>query len=228
MQIRKKLTILLFIFCFALAETGAVVYPPTQSDSVSEPQEVYCIEAGDVLEIVILGEEELSRTLMVMHNGTISFPLVGELRVSGLTTEQVAELLALRLKKYFIHPVISVILKSPTTPYVSVFGEVLRKGAIEYQRGLRVTDYIALAGGPSPNANLKKVKVVRFKAGRPVITTINIDEILKKGLTEKNLELKSGDWIHIPKKFTFNWGRVMQISTFAITLINLYLTIQRL
>ncbi len=190
--------------------------------------DVYKIECGDLLEIIILGEEELSRTLMVMHNGTVSFPLIGEAKVAGLTTEQAAELLVERLKKYFTQPVVSIIFKSPTLPYVSVFGEVLRQGAVEYQRGLRVTDYIALAGGPTTKANLSKVKIVRFQTERPLATTINVNEILDKGMLDKNFELKSGDWIHIDKKFTINWGAVLQFATLTLTALNLYLTIERI
>jgi polysaccharide export outer membrane protein len=190
--------------------------------------EVYKIERGDVLEILILGEEELARTLMVMHNGTLSFPLIGEVKVSGLTTEQAGELIAQKLKKYFTHPVVSIILKSPTLPYVSVFGEVLKQGAVEYQRGLRVTDYISLAGGPKGSANLNRVKVVRFYEGTPVVTTVNVSEIIEKGFTKENYELKSGDWLHIPKKFTINWGVILQLTTLALTAVNLYITIDRL
>ena len=72
-------------------------------------EETYRIEPGDVLEIVILGEDELARTLMVMHNGTISFPLVGEVKVAGLTTDQASSVLAQRLERYFVHPVVSII-----------------------------------------------------------------------------------------------------------------------
>jgi polysaccharide export outer membrane protein len=190
--------------------------------------DIYLIESGDLLEIIILGEEELSRTLMVMHNGTVSFPLIGEVKVAGLTTEQAAELIAEKLKKYFTQPVVSIIFKSPTLPYVSVFGEVLRQGAVEYQRGLRVTDYIALAGGPTIKANLSKVKVVKFQEGVPLATTINVDDILNKGIIEQNFELKSGDWIHIDKKFTINWGAVLQFATLTLTALNLYITIQRI
>ncbi|MCK4251297.1 polysaccharide biosynthesis/export family protein [candidate division WOR-3 bacterium] len=201
-------------------------------NALNEPNapnvDIYLIESGDLLEIVILGEEELSRTLMVMHNGTISFPLIGEIKVAGLTTEQAVELLVEKLKKYFTHPVVSIIFKSPTLPYVSVFGEVLRQGAVEYQRGLRVTDYIALAGGPSSKANLGKVKVVRLQTETSLVETINVNEILNKGLMEKNFELKSGDWIHVSKKFSINWIAVLQFATLTLTALNLYITIDRL
>lgn len=253
----KKIAILLLLFSFVLVypvectqlfqqgaqstiPLGNVEDPQTQT-SEGNPSEsaeirlnqnfvdvVYKIESGDLLEIIILGEEELSRTLMVMHNGTVSFPLIGEAKVAGLTTEQAAELLAEKLKKYFTQPVVSIIFKSPTLPYVSVFGEVLRQGAVEYQRGLRVTDYIALAGGPTTKANLSKVKIVRFQAEGPIATSVNVNEILDKGMLDKNFELKSGDWIHIDKKFTINWTHVLQFVTLALTATNLYITIQRL
>ena len=250
----KKLFVLLLLFSFISAQftipLGNVVDSETQTpegskdtnDSVTgdsiandtndsmtnDSMTIYLIERGDLLEIVILGEEELSRTLMVMHNGTISFPLIGEIKVAGLTTEQAVELLVEKLKKYFTQPVISIIFKSPTLPYVSVFGEVLRQGAVEYQRGLRVSDYIALAGGPGSRANLGKVKVVRFQQGIPVAITINVNDILNKGLMENNFELKSGDWIQVSKKFTINWGVVLGFLTLSISVLNLYITLDRL
>jgi polysaccharide export outer membrane protein len=194
-------------------------------------EETYRIEPGDVLEIVILGEDELARTLMVMHNGTISFPLVGEVKVAGLTTEQASAVLATRLEKYFIHPVVSIILQSPTLPYVSVFGEVLRQGAVDYQRGLRITDYIALAGGPTSTANLGNVRVVRFQLGGMVAKTaqtINVDRIIKEGDITYNYELKSGDWIYVPRRFTINWSTVLTTLTLAVSILNLYVTYDRL
>ena len=224
----KKLIVLLLLFSFLSASNLSLINDLMTQLPNDPKSQVYQIEPGDVLEIVILGEEEFSRTLMVMHNGTISYPLIGEVRVVGLTTEQASALLAAKLKKYFISPVVSIIFKSPTLPYVSVFGEVLRPGAVEYQRGLRVTDYIALAGGPTIRANLGKVKVVRFEAEEPIVTTINVNKILEKGFSEENYELKAGDWINISKKFTINWGTILQFSTLIIAALNLYLTIDRL
>ena len=90
--------------------TGDSIANDTNDSMTNDSMTIYLIESGDLLEIVILGEEELSRTLMVMHNGTISFPLIGEVKVAGLTTEQAVELLVEKLKKYFTQPVISIIL----------------------------------------------------------------------------------------------------------------------
>ncbi len=188
----------------------------------------YKIETGDVLEILVVGEENLSRTVMVMRNGTISFPLIGEVKVVGLTTEEASRLISEKLSKYFTHPLVSVILKSPSLPYVSVFGAVLRPGAVEYQRGLKLTDYIALAGGPTQKANLKKVKVVIFRKENPVSFEVNVEEILKKGDFVKNIELKPGDVVYVPEKFTINWGLVLNALALTASVLNFYITLQRL
>jgi len=225
----RRMIVLLSIFSFVFASNLDLVN--FLCAQTAKDEEGYHIEPGDVLEIVILGEEELSRTLMVMHNGTISFPLIGEVKVAGLTTEQAATLLGSELRGYFTHPVVSIILKSPTIPYVSVFGEVLRQGAVEYQRGLRVSDYIALAGGPTPNASLGKVRVARLQPVEPalmIVETIDLGGILNEGIMTKNYQLKSGDWVYVPKKFTVNWSIVLSTLTFAATLLNLYITYDRL
>lgn len=224
----RRVVALVLIFSFAF---GANLDLVNVLLAQTAAQERYKIEPGDVLEIVILGEEELSRTLMVMHNGTISFPLVGEVKVAGLATDDAAALLGEELKQYFTHPVVSIILKSPTLPYVSVFGEVQRQGAIEYQRGLRVSDYVALAGGPTASAGLRKVRVARLVAhetGIMSVETIDLDRVLKQGLMNQNFELKSGDWIYVPKKFMVNWGIVISTLTLAATVLNLYITYDRL
>jgi len=188
----------------------------------------YKIEPGDVLEIIVFGEEELSREVIVMRNGNISFPLIGEVKISGYTLKKAEEVIREKLKSYFTHPVVSIIIKSPTSPSISVFGEVLRPGAIPYQRGLRLTDYIALAGGPTPDANLKKVKVVKFALEKPVSITLNVDKIIKKGIIEENIELKSGDLVYVPKKFKINWGIVLNTLSLAVSVLNLYITLERL
>ncbi len=187
----------------------------------------YRIEPGDVLEIVILGEEELSRDLLVMHNGNITFPLIGDIKVAGLTTAEVADTIATLLKRFFVQPVVSVILKGPKISTVAIYGEVVRPGTVEYQRGLRLSDYVALAGGPNDRANLKKVKVVRNTAEGVKVYTVNLGAILNKGIEKDNFELKAGDWIYISRKFTINWTYVLQLATLSLTAANLYLTITR-
>lgn len=224
----RKMIVLLSVFSFVFATN--VEFLNCLLTQAQQKEEMYRIEPGDLLEIVILGEEELARTLMVMPNGAISFPLVGEVKVAGLTTDQASEVLATRLEKYFIHPVVSIILQSPTIPYVSVFGEVLRQGAVEYQRGLKVTDYIALAGGPTGAANLGNVRVVRLQAGATskYVQLIDVGQILKGEDIRKNYELKSGDWVYVPRKFVFNWSTVLSTLTLAVSVLNLYITYDRL
>ncbi len=187
----------------------------------------YRIEPGDVLEIVILGEEELSRDLLVMHNGNITFPLIGDIKVAGLTTSEVTDTLTDKLKKYFVQPLVSVILKGPTISAIAVYGEVLRPGTVEYQRGLRLSDYVALAGGPTDRANLKKVKVVRNTAEGVKVYTVNLGAILKKGIEKDNFELKAGDWVYIGRRFTINWTNVLQFATLTLSAINLYIAITK-
>jgi len=225
----RRVIVLISIFSVLFASNLEIVN--VLCSQVSRKQEGYKIEAGDVLEIEVIGEEGLERTLMVMHNGSVSFPMVGEVKVAGLSTDEAAALIAEELRDYYTHPVVTVILKSPSIPYVSVFGEVLRQGAVEYQRGLRVTDYIALAGGPTTAANLGKVRVARVQPVDPplmVVETIDMNRVLNEGIMAKNYQLKSGDWVYVPKKFSINWNVVLSTLTLAATLLNLYITYDRL
>ena len=61
-----------------------------------------------------------------------------------------------------------------------------------------------------------------------VVETINVSQVLNEGVMARNYELKSGDWVYVPKKFTINWSLVLSTLTLAATVLNLYITYDRL
>jgi hypothetical protein len=86
---------------------------------------------------------------------------------------------------------------------VGVLGQVSTPGYFpipEKQGGASVLKILALAGGPSSDGNLKEAGLIRSVNGKASVTEINIEEILKKGTLEKNIDLKPGDVLYIPPK----------------------------
>ena len=125
-----------------------------------EPIPTYRINPYDTLQISVYGEPDLSMNVVVSEQGTIRYALLGEIKVEGLTTNEVAAKIEELLRKgYLVNPKVNV----TVTEYskVSVFGEVNQPGSYELKGPLTLIDVIVLAGGLKESANPSKIKVVR-------------------------------------------------------------------
>ena len=110
--------------------------------------ESYILGPGDELNIVVYNNEDLSDIFVVSESGTVSLPLVGQIRAAGRTTEAVRqEYSDLLSNGYLISPRVSVNI-STYRPFF-IIGGVKNPGAFPYQSGMTILHAIALAGGHS-------------------------------------------------------------------------------
>ena len=126
----------------------------------SAQEEGYQLNAGDSIRIHVYGEQDLSfNRLLVGHNGRISYPFLGELKVTGKTAAQLQQSLINGLKPdYLVDPRISVSIVKYRSFFVN--GEVKRPGGVDFQPGLTLRKAISLAGGFTERANKKEVLVI--------------------------------------------------------------------
>ena len=131
------------------------------SAQVHAQDEGYTLNAGDAIRIHVYGEEDLSfQQLLVGHHGRISYPFLGELKVTGKTAAQLQQMLVDGLKPdYLIDPRISVSIVKYRPFFVN--GEVKNPGGVSFQPGLTLRKAISLAGGFTERANKKEVLVIR-------------------------------------------------------------------
>jgi polysaccharide export outer membrane protein len=192
-----------------------------------QAEERYRIKPNDVLEIFVYGEDQLSQETVVLPNGNISYPLIGELLLEGLTTEEAASLISEDLSYYFSNPIVSVIFKKYINPKVSVLGSVRNPGLLDFQRGMRLTDYIALAGWTTPDADLGRCTVVRKDENRRTVLEVNLEDILREGWADQNLELEGWDVVYVPRKSRVRWNDVFYVVTAVVSVVSLYLNVTR-
>ena len=121
----------------------------------------YRVDTGDRVSVVVYQEPDLSVTgVRVKANGTISYPLVGDLHVSGLTSQQVHDLVKQRLLDgYLKNPNITVSIDSYRLYFIK--GEVRRPGGYSFVDGLTVAKAVALAGGYTVRASQSSISLVR-------------------------------------------------------------------
>ncbi len=127
------------------------------------PQVVYRLGAGDLVSIQVYGEPELSLDLRVGMSGTISYPFLGEIQVSGIPPEGLETIIRESLKgPYLVDPSVVVSILEYRPFYVN--GEVEKPGSYEYYPGMTVERAISIAGGFTDRASRTKIYVAHDEA----------------------------------------------------------------
>ena len=165
----------------------------------------YVLGAGDVIRITVYEHADLGIVARVSQAGSINFPLVGEVFIAGLG-ERGAELKLGELLQqggFVKSPQVSLIVEQYRSQQVSVLGEVNKPGMYAIDRGNRLMDFLAMAGGVNPaggeNAVLIKKDGNEGRGGH----TIDLFHLLQKGDMTQNIEVADGDIIYIPRMDLF-------------------------
>jgi polysaccharide biosynthesis/export protein len=139
--------------------------------SGDEPPAGYQIGAGDVLEIAVWKNNELSREVTVRPDGMISLPLVNDVHAAGLTPTELRELLTKKLSEYVPSAEVSVIVKRVESYSVSVVGSVSHPGRFVLSSPTTALEAIAMAGGLNEFASRRSITVLEKGARRAFPST---------------------------------------------------------
>jgi polysaccharide biosynthesis/export protein len=195
-----KLTIRLIL---ALTFIFSLTSPAHSAERDTTDASGYTIGPENVLQIdVYYGRgEELSRKARVSSKGEITFPLLGEVDVVGLTVGEVEKKIAFLLDKdYIINPQVSVFIEEYST--VSILGQVNTPGNYEIKGKLSVVELISKAGGFTKIAARNDVSVIRTnKNGTKTKILVKVNDIINKGKEDDDIPLKPGDIVTVPESF---------------------------
>lgn len=141
----------------------------------------YRIDTGDRITISVYQEPDLSVSdVRVKANGTIAYPLLGDLHVAGLTSRQLQELVTRKLLDgYLKKPSINVTIDSYRLYYIK--GEVNRPGGYTFVDGLTVAKAVALAGGFTERASESRISLVREADPENPLTSVRINTAIEPG-----------------------------------------------
>lgn len=175
----------------------------TAQEYRAQSQVNYKVQAGDLLEIAVFQEKDMARTVRVSGNGTITFPLAGNVAIADLSVPEAEAMLAQALAEYIINPQVTVLIKEYSNKQVYVLGEVKKPGSITLpvERRLTVLEAITLAGGFTDLAAQDKTKVLRNKDGRSETIEVQISKITKQGDKSADIFLEPNDTVFVPQSF---------------------------
>lgn len=153
--------------------------PVPEAADVTKPNGLYSVGPYDKLTIDVVGIPELSvREILVDANGSISFPLAGPVNVSGMTSAQVEQYIAARLRENYVRdPKVTVNLVQSVSHAITIDGEVQRPGMYPVAGGMTLMKSVALAEGTTNDARLNDVVVFRTVGGQRYAALYNLGAI---------------------------------------------------
>jgi polysaccharide export outer membrane protein len=164
----------------------------------SADQAGYRINAGDRLEVSVWKEPELQREVLVGPDGAFSFPLAGDIVARGRTATEVREELESRLARYIPDLVTTVTVLDVRGNSIFVIGQVNNPGAFVMNPVLDVMQALSMAGGMTPFASLKNIRILRREDGVQTAHRFDYTNVADGRSLEQNILLRSGDVVIVP------------------------------
>ena len=158
----------------------------------------YVIGLGDLLEILVWRNEQLSREVLVRPDGKVSLPLIQDIQAEGLTVVELRDQITRRLGEHVNHPTVTIIVRQINSYKVSVLGRVVKPGVYPITGNTTLIEAISAAGGFTEWANKKKITVITHQGGEEKKITVNYNKISSGKDPGQNIILKRGDTVIVP------------------------------
>lgn len=156
--------------------------------------------SGDVLEVRVYGEADLSGAFRVSPDGTMDYPFCGRVKALGLSAGGLVDRLTECLRHgYLRSPQVTVFLKEYNSKKVFVFGEVQKPGTFPFEDRMSVIQAVTLAGGFTKTAAKNSVIVTRLIDNDERKIKVPVENIGEG--REKNFALQPGDIVYVPESF---------------------------
>jgi polysaccharide export outer membrane protein len=167
--------------------------PPSKSD--------YVIGAGDVLKVTVYQSPDLSIETRVSETGIISFPLLGQVKLGGMSVAQAEKTLADGLLRgnFLKSPQVTILVTQVRGNQVSVLGYVNKPGRYPLESsGMRLSDLLALAGGIAPNGS-DFVTVSGNRNSKPIRVEVDVTTLFSPGGSAKDIVVQDGDTLFVDR-----------------------------
>lgn len=194
----KSLAVILLLF---LAACGSRDVDPAYNALVEQQAQVPPtgeLGVGDIFELSVYGQPDLSGMFTVSDDGTINFPYVGRVKVGGETCANVERMLTEGLADgYLQNPSVRCSITEFNSKRIYIFGEVKNPGSFAYKSNITIIEGIALAGGFSENANTNGTKLSRVVNASEIQVRVPMQDIVEG--KSKNIKLLPGDILFVPE-----------------------------
>lgn len=190
----------LLIAAQGCAGSGGSAIPP--GDSQEGQTSGYIIGPGDVLQVYVWDNPELSVTIPVRPDGMITIPLVEDMRAVSKTPTQLARDVEEKLSDYVRTPQVNIIVTNFRGTYrkqIRVVGQAVSPQSLSYQSGMTLLDVMIEVGGLTEFASGNRAKVIRWEDKVQTEIRVRLKDLISDGDISENIEMKPGDVLIIPE-----------------------------
>lgn len=177
----------------------------------------YRVGSGDVLEVVVQGNDDLTRSTSVRPDGAIAFPLVGDLPVANASLPEIKSRLTTALARYLVDPRVDVQVREYNSRFVTLFGEVPQPGRRALKGCTRVIDVLLQAGGFREGASGEVVVSRSQSDSQPLRARVERGVFTPAARAVLELELRGGEILTVmPRAYVTVQGEVARPNRYPI------------
>jgi polysaccharide export outer membrane protein len=182
-----------FVLCWMILASFGI------SSSAGAVDGTFRVLPGDILQITVWKEEGMDREVLVLPDGSISFPLIGTMAVKNKTPSQIQSSVKEKLIPFIPGASVTVAVKSPLGHKVNVLGQVQEPGEIILVKATGVMQALSQVGGLTPYADTDDIVVIRRREdGEKQVIEYPYDKIVRGRALDQDFDLKPGDVIVVP------------------------------
>ena len=179
---------------------------PISVRQVPTPEQ-FQVGPGDKISIQVWRHDDLNMDVTIAPDGTISFPLVGTLKVAGMTYGQIRDALTSAITTYYTEPQVSVNIIELHSQKVLVLGEVTTPAVLQLNNQMSILEALTQVGGINQYSRTSNVLLVRGGMDQPQLYTVNVDSIFTQGRMDQMVYLQQGDIVVVPTRTITNASR---------------------
>ena len=185
----------------------SIIFWSMISFTANAQDDSYIIKKGDVISIAVMGHPEFClENVIVLPDGYIQFPGLGNIQASGMSVKLFTKLVTESVSKFVLNPIVTVFISALPSQIVNVIGYVNRPGQITIFEKISVMDAISRAGGIKFIDKCKRVIIIR--------ANLTYEEVLVKDLFSSDKSkpiiklLDIGDTVYVVEPKEVNWSRL--------------------
>ena len=207
------LLLLLAVFLAAPASAKKKVRRPVNiaeadpaARKVPSPQE-FQLGPGDKIAIRVWCHDDLDMDITIAPDGSITYPLVGQITVSGMTYPQLVDKLKAAISEYYTDPQVSVNILQLRNQKVFVIGEVMSPSVLQLSGEMTILEALTLTGGINQFSRTNNILLIRGGIQEPSLYTIDVKSIYSKAQLDQMVSLQRGDIVVVPTRTITNMSR---------------------
>jgi polysaccharide export outer membrane protein len=201
-RVRILLVVLAAATVLAACAGGSPSKPAAKAGGADGAPVEYHIGPGDVLNVFVFNQPDLSVTVPVRPDGLISTPLVENMLAAGKTPSELGRDVEKVLAEYVRTPKVNIIVTNFVGTYgdqIRVVGQAMHPQSLSYRNGMTLLDVMIAVGGLGEFAAGNRARLVRNQDGKPVEMRVRLEDLLNGGDIKANQPVQPGDVLIIPQ-----------------------------